>query len=152
MKKKVKTIVVAMVFMSMFMTTLTYAADTSNQNASKMYINGVLNEPDVGAMVLDDYYVMVPLRVIAEALGYYVCWGGHDQIRLYDPNGDYSVVTIGNQEFWTYGRPSMSVNAPFIYQNRAMISIWAARNIFAHFVEELDFDFERNVLVMVSTT
>ena len=149
---KVKMVFVSLVFMLMFMTTLTYAADVSNQSVPNMYINGTLIESDVGPIVLDDYYVMVPLRVIAEALGYNVDWGGHDQIRLYDPNGGRSVVAIGNQEFWALGRPWMSVNAPFIYQNRAMISIWTARSIFENFTEEIDFDFERNILVLTSTT
>jgi len=155
MKKKVKVILAALLLMSMFTATMAQAADasTGTETVPRMYIDGVLLESDVPPIVLgeDDFYVMVPLRAITEALGYTIEWGGFSQIRIEGNGNGHSTVTIGNQEFWATNRASMVVNAPFIARNRTMVCIWTIRSVFADSVDDVSFDFEQNVLMITTT-
>ena len=95
-----------------------------------IYINGTQVYPDADPFIMNDR-TMVPIRVIAETLGYTVSWDGPNQcVTMSKGNYDVQVMIDStwitkyvDGQVWEYG--FMDV-APCIYNDRTFIPLRAA--------------------------
>ena len=93
-------------------------------DAIKIYVNGAQIMPDTNPVLINDR-TMVPIRAIAEKLGYSVSWFGESQTVSMQKGSDLIQLSIGSNSLYHNSYNIIIDVAPLIYDDRTYLPVRA---------------------------
>ena len=93
-------------------------------DAIKIYVNGEQIKPDTNPVLVNDR-TMVPIRAIAEKLGYSVNWFSESQTVSMQKGSDLVQLSIGSKSLYHNSNNIIIDVAPMIYDDRTYLPVRA---------------------------
>lgn len=93
-------------------------------DAIKIYVNNKRIKPDTNPLIVNDR-TMVPIRAVAEALGYSVKWFGESQTVSMQKGNDLIQLSIGSESLYHNTANIIIDVAPMIYEDRTYLPVRA---------------------------
>ncbi|MBO4897441.1 MAG: copper amine oxidase N-terminal domain-containing protein [Clostridia bacterium] len=113
-------------------------------DAIKIYVNGARIKPDTNPLIVNDR-TLVPIRAIAEKLGYSVNWFDESQTVSMQKGSDLVQLSIGSKSLYHNSTNIIIDVAPMIFESRTYLPVRAVANAMGC---KVDWDGTNNAVII----